>query len=390
MLKRIFLACVAGVFAGTAATIFLIALKAATTYRELHPVIIYALPFMGLLIGWVYHTYGKDSEPGTNLIMDEIHKPQQRLPLKMAPMILLSTVATHLFGGSAGREGTVVQMGASLADQLSRGLSPERRRALLQAGAGAGFGAAIGAPIAGVLFGMEFIRARSNAWLECLVASLFAFLVTLLLHAPHTHYPPVFAPLFDIKLLLYTAGAGLAFGFTARFFIYLTHLVEIVQKKLVKFPPLKPFLAGVLLVILYTAFHTTRYAGLGLPIIQQGLTDPSPWYDPLLKALFTALTIGSGFKGGEFIPLVFIGTTLGSALGSPILAAVGFAAVFGAAANTPLACAVMAMEIFGWSMAPYALLGGYIAYFVSGTHGIYKTQPRSRQFFLLGSSFKLR
>jgi H+/Cl- antiporter ClcA len=308
----------------------------------------------------------------------------------MAPLILVSTVLTHLFGGSAGREGTVVQMGASLADQLTRRETSARRTALLQAGAGAGFGAALGTPLAGMIFGLEVIARRSNAWLECFLAAIAAFATTLLLRAPHTHYPPVNVPAPDFKLLAIAAGAGVLFGLTARAFVLLTHAIEKLQKRFVKYPPLRPVVGGVLLVAFFTLTSSLRYAGLGLPVIQQSLSETASWWDPLLKAFYTALTIGSGFKGGEFIPLVFIGTTLGSALGFSWLAAVGFSSVFGAAANTPLACAVMAMEIFGWTIAPYALLAGFIAFLVSGHPGIYKTQPRVPPRSLLGWTVKLR
>ena len=389
MLRQSLLAALTGILAGLAATVFLMALAAATLFREIYPQIIYGLPLIGLLIGWVYHTYGRDSQPGTNLILDEIHRPSRRLPLKMAPLILVSTLLTHLFGGSAGREGTVVQMGASLSDQLAQRETPAHRQALLQAGAGAGFAAAIGAPFAGMVFGLEVIGTRSQAYLQCAIAALVGYGTTLLLHAPHTPYPSVHAPAFGGKSLAIAAVAGVFFGLAARAFVLVTHAVEKLQQRFVRYPPLRPFVGGVFLLGLFLLTPTTRYEGLGLPVIQQALTETVPWWDAPLKALFTALTIGSGFKGGEFIPLVFIGTTMGSALGYSWLAAVGFSAVFGAAANTPLACAVMGVEIFGWRMAPYALLAGFIAYAVSGHPGIYKSQPRVPPRSVLGWWTKL-
>jgi H+/Cl- antiporter ClcA len=373
--------------AGIAAAVFLIALDWATRLRDQNPVIIWALPLIGFAIGWVYHRYGQDVAGGNNLILDEIHDPKKIVPLRMAPLILVGTVLTHLFGGSAGREGTAVQMGSSLADQLTRlfHIETAERKILLIAGAGAGFGAAIGAPWAGAVFGMEVIyvgRLRLFAWFECLIASFVAYFTAVLLRAPHSLYPAVEIPSLQVRLLLLVALAGIVFGLAARFFVLSTHIVERTLNRWIKYPPFKPLTGGLLLVLFFYLEGSYRYAGLGIPYIQEALTRPSPWFEPLFKSLFTSLTVGSGFKGGEFIPLVFIGTTLGSTLSlllpvsAGLLAALGFAAVFGAAANTPIACTLMAMEIFGPRLGPFALIACLVSYCFSGPHGIYKSQKR--------------
>lgn len=382
-----------GILAGCAAAVFLISLEWVTQARDMNPVIILGLPLAGLFIGWVYHRYGRDISGGTNLILDEIHDPKNVVPLKMAPLILFSTLLTHLFGGSAGREGTAVQMSGSLADQLSRlfKIENEERKILLIAAAGAGFGAAIGAPWAGVVFGMEVIyvgRFKIFAWFECLVASFTGYYTAVFLGAHHTNYPTIDVGAFSFKILFYILIAGLLFGVAARVFILVTHTIERINDKFISYPPLKPFLAGLLLVGLYYFEGSYRYVGLGIPYIQQALSNPAAFADPILKTFFTSLTIGSGFKGGEFIPLVYIGTTLGSALSVLIpvsfklLAAVGFAAVFAGASNTPIACTLMATEIFGLSIAPYALVACLASHYISGTKGIYKSQKITRKFFL--------
>lgn len=387
--KWLVLSILVGVLAGIAAAVFLILLAMATDFRVAHPVLVWLLPLAGLAIGLVSHRYGKSVESGTGLILEEIHNPKDVLPFRMAPFVLFGTVMTHLFGGSAGREGTAVQMGASLADQLPRffKIEKEERRILLVAGAGAGFSAAIGAPFAGTLFGLEVMqigKLRLFALFECLVASFVAFFTCRALGAPHTLYPQVVPASYGAVSFLAVAAAGVLFGLAARGFMALTHAVERVQKKFFPFAPWRPFAAGILLVALYHAEGSFRYAGLGLPVIVESFSTLSSWLDPLWKSVFTALTIGSGFKGGEFIPLVFIGSTLGSFLSSwlpvamPLLAALGFAAVFGAAANTPIACAVMCMEIFGWKVAPFALLACWVAYFFTGHRGVYRNQPVAR------------
>lgn len=378
-----------GVLAGAAAAVFLFLLDWATQRRGDHPSLIWFLPLGGLAIGLAFHHWGRSAEGGTGLILEEIHNPRTILPFRMAPLVLLGTVVTHLLGGSAGREGTAVQMGASLADQLARffTIENEERRILLVAGAGAGFSAAIGAPWAGTLFGLEVMqigKLRFFALVECFVASFVAYATCRVLGAPHTVYPSVTLPSYDFSLIACVALSGVIFGLAAQGFMKLTHAVERLQKKIFNFAPWRPLAAGLILVALYQLPDTLRYAGLGIPVILESFKESAGWTDPFLKAGFTALTVGSGFKGGEFIPLVFIGTSLGSALSAvlpvatPLLAALGFAAVFGAAANTPIACAIMVMEIFGWNLGPLALLVCWIAYQVTGHVGIYKNQRVAR------------
>lgn len=393
-LRMIALSCAAGIFAGLAASIFLYLLDFATRARQHQPWWIFTLPLSGLLIGLAYHFLGERSHRGTALIIDEIHDPKKVLPWRMAPLVLGGTLLTHLSGGSAGREGTAVQMGASLADQLGLRwkLNASERKALLMAGMGAGFGGAIGAPFAGVIFGLEVIEAGRIHFIavaECAVACAAGYLVTHFLRAPHSVYPAAGTIPFELPMPFLVAGFGILCGLTARAFVFTDHLVSRAFARAVHFPPLRPMVGGVMLVALFYAERSGRYCGLGIESIQNALRFPAQWADPFYKFFFTALTLGSGFKGGEFIPLVFIGTTLGSALAAAlglsvsVFGAIGFAAVFGAAANTPFACAVMAAEIFGWNVLPYALLACYVGTLVSGHPGIYKGQPlRGRKFFL--------
>lgn len=379
------LSLISGLLAGLAATLFLRLLNSVTQIRLLNPNIIYGLPIAGFLIGWVYHRFGKTVAAGNNLILDEIHRPRQTLPLRMAPLILLGTLTTHLFGGSAGREGTAVQLGASLSDQLGYffSLSRRERRLLLVAGASAGFGAAAGAPLAGAIFGMEMIyvgRLRLFAIFECLIASYFGYAVSLILRAPHTDYPKYAIPAFDIKTLFFIICAGAIFGICAKIFCSLTKAFAKLQAILISYPPFQTALAGIILVIFFKLEASSRYSGLGIPVIIESLEGTVSLRDPILKTFFTALTIGSGFKGGEFIPLVFIGSSLGSALSivfpisAQLLARLGFAAVFAGASNTPIACSLMAIEIFGLPITPYAFTACIASYLCSGHYGIYKSQ----------------
>lgn len=389
ILKLIILSLLVGIFAGITSSIFLHLLNWATEFRMHNMQIIWLLPIAGLFIGYTYHLYGREASKGNNLILEEIHNPKKTLPLIMAPLVLLGTLITHLFGGSAGREGTAVQMSASIADNLGKlfNTSSEERNILLMAGAGAGFGSAIGAPIAGIIFGMEVInigKLRLSAWPQCLIASFIAFYTSLLLKIPHTHYLQIETPDFNFQTLFSVLIASLIFGIAALSFSKLTHKVEKISKNLIKLPFTIPVIVGTIVVILYYIEGSYRYAGLGIETIQESLIQSSSFKIPLLKMGFTSLTIGSGFKGGEFVPLVFIGATLGSALSIILpatfsfLGALGFAAVFAGASNTPLACAFMAAEIFGWKIFPYGLIACYLSYYSSGHAGIYKSQKIHR------------
>lgn len=386
--KSLIMSAWVGVLSGAASALFLHAIDWATRTRESHAGLIYFLPLGGLLSGFLYHRFGRDIERGHNLILEEVHEPRAVLPRKMAPIIFIASTLTHLFGGSAGREGAAVQISASLSDQISRWIpfSKEERLTLLMAGMGAGFGASVGAPLAGMLFGLEVISLRGHRWkaaLSCGIASCVAFATASALHAPHSKYLKVQPSTHFIEALISVALAGALFGLAASLFVRLTHFVESLFDRLSIDPILRPVLGGALVILAYALVGSRDYAGLGIRVIEESFAIQHPFQLAPVKLLVTALTVGCGFKGGEFIPLVFIGATLGSALStllpaSPsLLGAVGFASVFGAASKTPWACTVMAIELFGPSVTLYALVGCRIAYIVSGRHRLYRSQvPR--------------
>lgn len=375
-LRSAFFGLCSGSLSGLATTIFLSLLDQATTYRTQHLEVIWLLPLAGLAVGWIYDRFGTGAQGGNNLIIDQILVPKNRLPWLMAPLILFSTLITHLFGGSAGREGTAVQMGASLSDQITRFLrvSPKERKILLIAGAGAGFGSAIGTPWAGVFFGMEmihFYRFKIVGLLECLIASWVAYGVTHVLRAPHTVFPSPDSVPFQGLLFVAVAVAGILWGILGGSFASITHLIEAQFNRWTTRAYLKSLLGGVCLVLLYRWEGSYRYVGLGMAEIQEAFRIPAQLSNVLYKFLFTAITLGSGFKGGEFVPLVFMGTLLGSFLSGyfpgslEILTSVGFAAVFAGVSQTPFSCSILLMELFGIQMAPYALLGCFISYTVA-------------------------
>jgi H+/Cl- antiporter ClcA/CBS domain-containing protein len=375
-----------GILAGTASAVFLVSLDWATHTRLATPALLFLLPLAGFIVGWIYHRFAGIAAQGNNLVIEEVHSNQSRIPLRMAPLVLLGTVITHLFGGSAGREGTAIQMGASLADTLRRvlRLNADDRRLMIMAGISGGFGSVFGTPVAGFVFGMEVQsigRIRYDGIVPCLIAAYVGDIVTRLWGVGHTHYPALANLEIEPLLLLKVALAGIIFGLTSIVFVELTHGIKHLQSRLVKYPPLRPLIGGLLIIVLTLILNTEDYLGLGIPLIEQSVSGAGVvTFAFLLKLVFTALTLGSGYLGGEVTPLFVIGSTLGYTLGRLLgvdpafMASIGFVAVFAGASNTPLACALMGMELFGGGSPLYLILGCVVAYLASGHRGIYVTQ----------------
>lgn len=374
-----------GLLSGSASALFLLVLDGATSYRESHRWIVWLLPLAGFAVGWVYLKIGQHVEAGNNLLIDEIHDPQKVVPLRMAPLILVSTVISHLFGASVGREGTAVQMGGALADQLTRlfRLDKDARRILLMAGIAAGFASVFGTPLAGAVFALEVLaigRLRYDALLACAIAAIVGDQTTLLWGVHHTHYAAGTIPALGLWTLTAVLIAGGVFGVAGMLFADGAHWLSSHMKKLLPYAPLRPLIGGVFIAAALWFLGAWRYAGLGIPVIVESFDHQLMPWDFLGKMAFTIASLGSGFKGGEVTPLFYIGATLGNALAPllnmpfALLAALGFVGVFAGAANTPLACTLLAMEIFGAEIGVYALVACVISYLFSGHTGIYKAQ----------------
>ena len=382
---------------GSACALFLWLLDWATRTQWSEPQLLYFLPLAGMAIALIYQWIGRPAERGNDLIMDEIHNPGGGVPARMAPLILISTVVAHLFGGSAGREGTAIQMGGSIASAAVRRLrlSAPDRRTLLMTGIAAGFGGVFGTPLAGAIFALEVIavgRISHESLIPCLLASIIGDWSCHAWGVQHTDYHQVIAtlPRIDWLLLTKVAAASVAFGLVSLLFAEMEHGVKRLFQRFIPWAVLRPAIGGVIIIALVYALGTRDYLGLGVhappgeasgvSLLSSFETDGAHPFSWWWKILFTVVTLSSGFKGGEVTPLFFIGATLGNSLahllGAPVdlFAALGFVAVFAGATNTPIACTVMGIELFGAGHTVYLATACCLAYLFSGYSGIYLSQ----------------
>lgn len=386
LLRWIGLGLLVGVLGGLASAAFLASLRWATEAFDTHDALLWFLPLAGLAIGLAYHHGGGRARRGNDLIIDEIHDPTDWVPRRMAPMILIGTIVTHLFGGSAGREGTAIQMSGSLTDGASRllRLGPSDRRIMLVTAIAGGFGAVFGVPLAGAVFALEVQsigRLRYEALVPCLTASVAGDLVVRGLGIHHTITPHLGAVELSPGLLAKVAVAGVCFGLASVAFVTADHRVRATFARHVRWAPARPLIGGVLVVGLTLVVGNRLYNGLSEGLVEASLFGGDvPTWAFALKLLFTVVTLGSGFVGGEVTPLFVIGATLGATLAVPLgvpvplLAALGFVAVFAGASNTPLACTIMGVELFGAGAVPYFAVACVVSYVFSSHHGIYGTQ----------------
>jgi H+/Cl- antiporter ClcA len=409
LLVDAFVGMLVGVLSGIGSAVFLHSLSWATKTRTSNGWVVWLLPVAGLIVGLFYATVGSSVARGANLVIDESLEPASGIPIRMAPIILAGATMTHLFGGSGGREGAAVQIAAGLSSPLRNlryrfdnhlfgsavaaehhrsGTAVRGDRVLLIAAIAGGFGSVFGVPFAGVVFALEVRRVghlRAEGLMAAIAASFVGDQVTRHLGIKHELPKAFSAPHWTLSLLGKYLVLAVAFAVAAYAFVELTHAVRDLTTRIAPRPYVRPVLGGIFVLTLMTAIGTRAYLGLSLPLIDAAVAGAtvvsSAWFS---KLVFTAVTIGSGFPGGEVTPLFGVGACLGSVLGGPLgmsrptAAALGFVAVFAAASNTPLACSVLAVEVFGPQIAIPVFFIVFVAAHLKGQRSVYPAQRQVR------------
>ena len=384
-IRTALLAVLVGVLAGLASAAFIEALDWATNTRESNTTFLWFLPLGGLLVGLGYHYLGPGLERGSALVVEQLRVTSRPVPFRLSWLVFIGSVITHIVGGSAGREGAAVQISAGIADPLARkfSLNDRRRTELLTAAVAGGFGAVFGVPFAGVLFALEVRRPHRPTLSMTTVAIIASFVGHSTVRAvgvEHSAYPRLINVDWSWSLALKLALMAILCGIVARLFVSATHGVRAVMTKVITWHPLRPALGGVIVMVLIGMFAWRDYSGLSMPLAIDAMNgdEVSFW---LPKLLLTAITIGSGMVGGEVIPLFVIGSLFGGGFAGvfnadvALMSSLGASAVLGAAANVPLACAVMGLELFGNTEPIALLLVCAIAALASGRGGIYGKRP---------------
>ena len=381
------LAFLIGVLSGLLSAAFIEALNWATDTRDTNDWLVLTLPLAGLLVGCSYHYFGRGLERGSNLIIDQIHSQSEWIPFRLTPLIFGASVISHVAGGSTGREGAALQLAAGVSDPISKklGLNPADRSLMLIAAIAGGFGSVFGVPVAGAVFALEVQRVgrvRYEALVPAFVASFVGDAVVRGLGVSHTHYPLIPKIAWSASMAWKVTLFGVIGGLIAMLFVHLTRFIKETLKKYIAWYPARPVIGGVLLAILILSFGWRDYSGLSIPLALEAMNGSvaGQWGS---KLLLTSITIGSGFVGGEFIPLFVIGALAGASyahiIGANVVvfAIIGSITVLAGATNTPLACTIIGIELFGGQGLIFFALACAAAYATSGHTGIYHAQPVS-------------
>lgn len=384
-LKWILIGTLVGLIVGLVGSVFAHVLGGINRFRAARPWIKFGLPIGGLLIVFLYRVFKNTDDRGTNTILSAVHSSGE-VPFKMAPLIFVSTTITHLFGGSAGREGAALQLGGSIANKIGKliRLNVGDQKIIVMCGMSAGFSALFGTPMAAAVFAIEVASVGffSHAGLlPCVTASMVAHFVADFLNVPPEVFHVAGLPsITAISFLRISCFAALA-GAISIVFCQVLHLAEHLYKRFFKNPYIRIGIAGFLVVLLSVAVRTDAYLGSGMGLIEHVFhTGEAKPYDFLLKMVFTALTLAAGFKGGEIVPSFTIGAvfgcTLASIFGLPVslVAACGMIGVFCGVTNAPLTALLISFELFGFEGMPYYLTTVAVTCLISGYASLYHDQ----------------
>ncbi|MHB8843786.1 MAG: chloride channel protein [Nitrospirota bacterium] len=389
IIKWLFLASCAGILVGLSTTVFLKALGFSIAEAARYPYYYLLLPAALFLTALIVKYLAPDAEGhGTEKIIEAVHQRSGKIRLMVVPVKLVATVITIASGGSAGKEGPAAQIGAAVSSAFSDLLrfDSRDRKKLVICGISAGFATVFGTPIAGAIFGVEVLFVGGMLYdvlLPSFVSGIVAFQVSSALGITYFHEPIAFVPMFSSLFFIKVCAAGIFFGLCSLLLIEVLSLFEKMSHRLTIWPPLKGLLGGTILVLL-TVLFSTRYLGLGLDTIKESLEGGAiPGGAFILKMLFTAITLGFGGSGGIITPIFFVGATAGNAFGSvlgfdvSVFSAIGMVALLAGAANTPISSSIMAIELFGPAVGPYAAVACVISFLMTGHRSVYPSQVLS-------------
>ncbi len=382
--KWVIFSILVGIIVGSCGTAFYFCLKLATDYRTKYPWLIFFLPLGGILIVGAYHLLKNDDDTGTNLVISAIHSGD-KLPLRMAPLIFFSTIVSHLFGGSVGREGAALQMGGSIGNSIGRlfRFDEKDKHVMIMCGMSAAFSALFGTPMAAAIFSMEMISVGVmyyTALVPCVISSLIAHGIADSFNVTNEFFPIVNIPKFEILSAVKITGLAVICALISIIFCIMLHSFESLYKKYLHNRYLRAFAGGCIIILLTTIVGSQTYNGTGMNIIEKSIHGTVIPQAFILKMLFTAITIGAGFKGGEIVPSFCIGSAIGCLFGSIIgysptlCAAVGMTSVFCGVTNCPISSLLISFELFGYDGMPYFLLSIAFSYMLSGYFGLYRSQ----------------
>lgn len=383
-IKWVIFSMLVGLIVGLCGTAFYKGLYFVTQTRIEHPWLIFLLPFAGLLIVGLYHALKNSNDGGTNLVISAIHSGDE-LPLRMAPLIFVSTLITHLFGGSAGREGAALQMGGSIGNSLGKlfRFDEKDKHIMIMCGMSAAFSSLFGTPMAAAIFSMEMISVgvmHYSALVPCVISSLIANGVASKFDVKNEFFLIDEIPKFNIITAIQISILAALCALLSIVFCILLHKTQDLYKKVFKNQYLRVFAGGCFVLAATLIVGSQTYNGTGMNIIDKcisGTVRPEAF---ILKMLFTALTLGAGYKGGEIVPSFCTGAAFGCLYGnlfgfSPTLCtAVGMTSVFCGVTNCPITSLLISFELFGYDGMPYFLLSIAFSYMFSGYFGLYHSQ----------------
>lgn len=383
-LKWFAIACIVGIVVGAVSSCFAYCMNFVTTFRTDHTWIIYFLPLAGCFIVFLYSLFHYKNDKGTNLVLSTIHA-ESELPFKMAPLIFISTLVTHLFGGSAGREGAALQLGGSIGNQLGRWIHLDENdtRVIVMCGMSAAFSTVFGTPMAAAIFSLEVVSVGVMyyaALMPCVFSSIIASMFSAKMGIDSENFDILQIPALHILPCLKIILLAMLCGLLSVVFCKMLHGTGDLFRKYIKNRYLRIIYASFLILLITKFLGTTDYLGAGIPVIDETMHTHVKPFAFFWKMILTALTLEAGFKGGEIVPSFFIGATFGCVFGtitgiSPSLcAAAGMMAVFCGVTNCPVTSMFISFELFGFEGVPYFLIAISVSYMLSGYYGLYADQ----------------